>query len=456
MSSVLTFKERFIKSASWSLTGNLTGQAIRFASSLIMTRLLVPEDFGLMAIVMVLMVGFTLLSDLGTTQSLIYNKRGEEAAFRHTVWTLQVARGFVIWTVSVLVSAVIIMLSRWGWFPHDSTYNDPRLPLVIVVFSSQMIVLGFCSSKQWIQQRHLMLKRIMLIRFYSQVISLAVMVAWGYFSRDIWALVAGGLVSAVVQVVMSHTYLPGEPDRFGWDKAVFKDLLHFGRWVMLSSIIGFLASGGDRLLLGALENAKSLGIYSIAFLLLTPIQGMFITTIGSVVFPALSEIHRNSPERVSEIYARFQRFADLGLVGAAGILFMGSPALVSLMYDHRYQEAGVMLQTLGLSLIGMRTQVLEQLFIAKGESRLNTAASFFRLLGLAVLVPVAHWLGGLNWAVSAIVAATFSAWPLAYWYRHKHRMSWRQADAWAIPAFLGGLAGGWLITQAVRWLDLLR
>lgn len=455
MSPKPSFKERFVKSASWSLGGNLAGQLIRFTSSLIMTRLLVPEDFGLMAIVMVLMVGFTLLSDLGTGQSLIYNKRGEEDSFRHTVWTLQVSRGFVIWGVSVVVSAVIFMLSAWGWFPKDSTYNDPRLPLVVVVFSMQMIVLGFCSSKQWIQQRHMMLKRIMLIRVYSQLISLVVMVIWAYFSRDIWALVAGGVVSAMVQVVMSHTYLPGEPDRFGWDKEVFKDLLTFGRWVMLSSIVGFLASSGDRLLLGALENAQSLGMYSIAFLLLTPIQSIFITVIGSVVFPALSEINRNSPERTGEIYTRFQRLADLCLVGAAGVLFSGGSALVSLMYDHRYQDAGQMLQVLALGLIGLRTQVLEQLFIARGESKLSTVANVLRLLGLFLLVPLAHWHGGMSWAVVAIVAATYSAWPLAYWYRHKHGIPFGAPDAWAIPAFAAGAALGWGIDQGLAWLRTL-
>lgn len=443
-----SLKERVLHSAGWSAGGNIAGQMIRFASNLIMTRLLFPEDFGLMAVVQVLMVGLTLLSDVGTSQSLVFNRRGEDPLFRHTAWTLQVIRGFGIWLTAVVAALAIHLMATHGVFAADSTYSDSRLPLLVVVFSLQMVIQGFVSSKSLLAQRHLQLKQITLMRLYSQVGSLLAMVAWGYAFNNIWALVLGGFVATGIQVILSHTYIKGDGDRFAWDKESLKELMGFGRWVFLSSTIGFLASGGDRLLLGALEDSKVLGIYAIAYLLLTPIQGIFTMMAGNIVFPALSEVHRNSPARLGEVYAKFQRLADVALFGAAGTLMVAAPSLVSMMYDNRYHDAGWMLQWLSVSLIGMRFVVLEHAYTATGQSQLNTAASALKFVGLFVAVPLCHHLGGLTHAVAAISLASLSAWPLALWYRHRHKFPFWQADQWALPALAAGLGFGWCIQQA--------
>jgi O-antigen/teichoic acid export membrane protein len=447
-----TLRERFLHSLSWALGGNLTGQLLRFGGNLVMTRLLAPDDFGLMAIVMVLITGVTLFSDLGAGQFVIHSQKGTDIRFRHTAWTLQVIRGFYIWGATALLGVGVYIAGRLGAFPEGSTYQDPRLPWVVGVFASQMAILGFISSKQWLQQRDLDMRKIMLVRVFSQLLGLVVMIAWGYFYRDVWALVVAGLISTLAQVVASHTLLPGEPDRFRWDKGALSELLGFGRWVLLSSIVGFLATNGDRMLLGGLEDAHALGIYSIAFLLLSPIQSMFTTTTGSVIFPALSEVVRESPEKLTSVYLKFQRMSDLALVSLAGILVTGGEAAVSVLYDARYIASGEMLSVLALTLVGMRTQVYEQVFMANGQSKITSMANLLRLVGLFVMVPVLHHFGGLAWAVWGVAASPFMAWPLVYILRHRAGVSAWRADAFMVPAFLGGTVLGWLASQLVNHL----
>lgn len=444
-----SLRDRIMKSAGWAAGGNIAGQLVRFASNLIMTRLLFPDDFGLMAIVQVLMVGLTLLSDMGTSQSLVFNHRGEEKAFRHTAWTLQVIRGMGIWLTSLVAAVVIYALATHGFFPAGSTYNDPRLPAVVAVFSFQMVIQGFMSSKSALAQRHLQLKQITLMRLYSQIFGLMAMMTWAYFSPTIWALVAGGLASIALQTVLSHTYIKGDGDRFAWDRSSLDELLAFGRWVFVSSTIGFLASGGDRLLLGMLTNSATLGLYAIAYLLLTPIQGIFTMMAGNIVFPALSEVHRKDPARLGSVYARFQRLADLALVGGAGALITSAPGLVRLMYDNRYLESGWMLSVLATSLIGLRFHILEQTYTATGQSKLTSMANLMRFIGLFASVPIGFHLGGLTGAVWAVAISSMSAWPLAIYHRKKHGFPSWQADKWVLPALGAGLALGWLINLLI-------
>ena len=449
MASPPSLRDRFLRSLSWALGGNLSAQLLRFVGNLVMTRLLVPADFGLMAIVMVLITGVTLFSDLGAGQFVIYSKRGTDTVFRQTAWTMQVVRGFYIWGATALLGVGVYFAGQLGAFPKDSTYNDPRLPWVVGVFAAQMAILGFMSSKQWLQQRDLAMHKIMMVRVGSQFLGLIVMFAWGYFFRDIWALVLAGLLSTLAQVVASHKLLPGEPDAFRWDKGALAELLGFGRWVLLSSIIGFLATNGDRMLLGGMEDAHSLGIYSIAFLLLSPIQGIFSSLVGSVIFPALSEVNRDNPSRLPEIYIKFQRMTDLALGSAAGVLATGGPAAVKLLYDDRYVASGQMLSVLALTLVGMRTQVYEQVFMARGHSKLTSMANLLRLIGLFVLVPLLHHLGGLPWAVWGVAASPFVAWPLVYVLRHRDGVPMLRSDAWMPPAFVGGAGLGMAFTWAL-------
>jgi O-antigen/teichoic acid export membrane protein len=453
MSQASSLKDRVLRSGGWSIGGNLFGQIIRLGGNLLMTRLLFPGDFGLMSIVQVIMVGLTLLSDVGTSQSLIYHPRGQDPKFRNTAWTMQVIRGFGIWLTSLIAAGVIILGNQHQWFPEGSTYNDPRLPLLIAVSSLQMVIQGFQSSRNALAQRQLQLKKLTLLQIWGQVGSLVVMLAWGWYFQDIWALVAGALVAMTIQTILSHTYLDGEPDSFAWDKQCVSELMGFGRWVFLSSVIGFLANGGDRLLLGGLEDAHTVGVYAIAYLLMSPVQTILWMVVGVIIFPALSEVNRDNPARLGETYAKFQRLVDLALMPLAGMLSMLGPAVVHLFYDARYQQAGHMLSLLSLSLIGSRFLVLEQMFKAKGRSDLNTLAGFLRFLALFIGVPLAHRWAGLDGALVAIVVSTAAAWPLAIWYRLREGLPSRASDKWGVPALAAGLLVGWLLSLAFsQWL----
>src|SRR3981081_815641 len=131
----ISLKKRVLSAGTWSLTGYGLSQVIRFGSNLLMTRLLVPEMFGVMAIATMVMVALAMLSDVGLKQNIIQSKRGNDPAFLNTAWIIQIFRGIVLWFFAMCAGLLVFLADHTGMIPQNSAYADPRLPYVIAVLS---------------------------------------------------------------------------------------------------------------------------------------------------------------------------------------------------------------------------------------------------------------------------------------------------------------------------------
>ena len=101
----------------------------------------------------------------------------------------------------------------------------------------------------------------------SQFAGVLVMILLAWWTRSVWSLVIGGLVSPSVQLILLKLTLPGPTNRILWERAAAVDLLHFGKWIFLSTICGFFISQGDKIVLGKYLSLELLGIYNIGFFL---------------------------------------------------------------------------------------------------------------------------------------------------------------------------------------------
>ncbi len=430
-----SLKTRLLKAGGWVLGGFVAGQVVRLVGNLVLTRLLFPEAFGLMAVVYVLMVGLALVSDLGINQGIIRNPRGEEMDYLNTAWTIQILRGLLISILTLAIAFAISVASDHGWVPADSVYSDATLPWIISAFSLTALIQGFESTKVALASRRLQLGALVKIELLSQCVALVVMlgIAWVYHS--IWALVAGGIVSALVKCIAGHILLAGLPSRLRWEPSSANEILHFGKWIFASSILGFLSINGDRLILADLVDATTLGIYSIAFLLVNMVTMIFNTMLAKAVYPALGEVVRVRPDDVFRVYNKLQMAADVFLFGSAGLLFVLGSHVVELLYDDRYHQAGPMLEILSLGLIGLRYSVVEQYCIAVGAMRFLMISNVCRLLALFVGLPVGYKLAGMDGGLIAIVASQFAAWPVAFHFKIRQRMSSWKSELVGIPVF---------------------
>lgn len=452
--SARPLKARMLKAGAWLIGGNLSSQLLRLISNLILTRLLLPEAFGLVAAVNTLYFALVMFSDLGVWQSVVKSEHGREERFLGTAWTLQLLRGLLLAVIVLALALALQSTAAAGMFAPGTVYADPRLPPMMAVFALCAVIQGMESMKLATAQRDLQVGRMARLELAAQLGAMAVTISLAWATRSVWALLLGTLVGGAIRTALSHLYLPGRHIRPCWDRTSAIEIFGFGKWIFVSSIIGFLAAHGEKLMLGASLSIASFGIFSIAGNLLSAVSGIYSTLNGRVIFPSLSQALRAADRgEVVRVYTRVQQIADLFLGVLSGGLLLSGQWLVRLLYDARYQDAGWMLQLLSLSLLAMRHQVVEQLMFARGQPAWVSANNSLRAVSLAIAIPSGFALGGEVGAVIGVVTSQFASWPLSLRFKHEQGLLNWATEKWWLPALLAGMAGGWVLDALLTaWL----
>jgi O-antigen/teichoic acid export membrane protein len=438
----LTLKQRVFTAGLWSLGSFVFSMILRFGSSMLMTRLLKPEMFGVMSIATTVMVGLAMFSDVGLRQNVVQSLRGNEPLYLNTAWTVQIIRGLLLLSIGICVSCGIYWANRWGYIPADSVYASPVLPAVIAVLSMSAVIAGFESTKFFQASRGLSLGSISRIEIIAQVSGLICMISWTFYDRSIWALVAGSLCGSSVRAILSHLLLTGVRNRWAWERDAVHEFIHFGKWIFMASIFGFLVNSGDRLLLGGLVNSTTLGVYTIASLIATSVEGILSRIMSDVSFPAFSEVVRERRTELKQVYYRF-------LVVIAGVAYFTSGALmtfgqslIDLLYDARYQQAGWMLEILSAVLLTIPFRLATQSFLALGRPGLQTNIVLARLVVLFAGTPIVSHYFGLPGAVLTIVLSHFVSLPIIIFYNLRHELFDLRKELYMVGFLVAGLVCG--------------
>jgi len=385
-----------LRAAFWTFMDYGFGQSLRVVNSLVLTRLLLPAAFGEMALVTTLIVGMTLLSDIGLAPSVIQSKRGDEPQFLNTAWTLQAGRGMAIWCFAVIFA-----------FPAARFYHDPTLKLLLPVLALTSIITGFNSTGLLTLSRHMGVRRLFVIDISTQVVALVVTIVWAYIHPTVWALVAGNLTCNIYRLVLSHSQrvVPGLRNRFCLDRESLRDIAHFGKWIILGTAFYFFASQADRLVLGRLVSMTVLGVYGIAYQISDVPRSVINALSQKVLFPFISKLVHLP---MSDFRGQFLRYRLYTL--AVGGLLLSTMAvwgnlIILKLYPARYAEASWMIPVLALGLWHtlLYTTTGPVLF-ALGKSTYNAVGNAAYAAAMLIGIPLAYHFFGLPGAVVAIAA----------------------------------------------------
>jgi O-antigen/teichoic acid export membrane protein len=443
-----SLEARATRGATWSTAGFVASQVLRLAGNAVVAAYVSEGAFGLMSLVLVLLTGLQLFSDIGIGPSIIQHERGDDPRFLDTAFTLQAARGGVLWLASCIAAV-----------PYARFYGEPLLVWMIPVAGFTAVLAGLNSTKLYTANRHLAMGRITLIELFSQVAAFAVMVPWAALRPSPWALVAGAVASSVARLVLSHVWLPGHRDRFAWDPSARTALMHFGRWIFLSTMFMFLAGQSDRLVLAKLTDIDTFGVYNIAVMLAAfPAMGLG-TLSARIMFPLFSRLHNEGGD-LPAAYRRTRWPLLLICAWATAGLLAGGPTIVRIIYDDRYLAAGWMLQIavlgsfFGVLLEGTNGSAL----LARGLARWTAAGSAAKVVGLCVLIPVGFAVAGFPGAVAGAAAAELARYVVSVYAAHDQGFRGLDQDGLLSVVVLGSGLLGYLAARAVQrlgWPELL-
>lgn len=386
-------------------------QAMRLASNLILTRLLFPEAFGLMALVSVFMVGLTMFSDVGVGPAISQSIRGDDTDFLDTAWTIQVLRGLILWLATCALA-----------WPAAQFYQAPDLLHLLPTVGLTLLISGFNPTRIDTANRHLLLGRVTLLDLISQIIGIIVMVGLAFAMRSVWALVLGAVVGAFAKLWLTHSYLPGPANRFRWEARAGHELIHFGKWIFLSTACGFLLSQGDKAILGAYLPLDQLGIYNIGYFLASFPILLGGAVIGRIMIPLYRD---HAPALSAQNFTKLQRLRfglSAGMLALLAVMaFLGIP-VIGLLYDDRYIRAGAIVVAIACvqmpMVLGM---TYDQSALAAGDSR-----NYFLLIAAKATVQTLAFLigvqmAGLHGALLGQGLALAAVHPFIIWLAVKHK-----------------------------------
>jgi O-antigen/teichoic acid export membrane protein len=420
------------------MAGFGSGQLIRLVANVVLTRLLFPEAFGLMSMMTVVLVGLTMLSDVGISQAVIRSPHGDDPRFLRTAWTMLVLRGIGLWlTASVL-----------AW-PLSRFFSEPQLLWILPVGSLVTVLQGFSSTRLFLMRRQVRSAPVVGLDLGSQVLAILITVLGARAGLGVAARVIGNLTSAAVRAAASHL-LPGtHRDGFGIDPVARRQILDFGRWIFAASALTFLANRGDVFLLGRFIGAAGLGIYNLALALAEIPDAIGQRVIAGVLYPAFCRGHREHPADMPRTYYRTRLAFDAVVHTALGGLAGLAPWLIDLLYDDRYQAAKAMLPVLALRMaLVLMAQPCESYLTSLGLSRFGFRRHLFVVATMLPAMPLGHWLGGtmgLLWASTlARISGLVALWPAA-----RERGILRLHRELLVVVFL---ALGYGLARVLRWI----
>lgn len=400
-------RSRAVRSAGVEVAGFGGAQIIRLASNLVLTRLLFPAAFGLMAMLSVVYFGLVMLSDVGITQATIQSKHGDEPQFLDTAWTIHIIRGAILWLAACAVA-----------WPAALLFKEPMLVTLIPAGAFANVIYGFQSTRVLSLRRAVRPLPIVSMELGSQVVSAALMIALAWAGAGVWSLVAGNLTAAAINASVSYL-LPGvHRERFRIDPVARKEIAHFGQWIYFSSLVSFFAGRGDQFLLGRLLGAANLGLYNIGLALAEMPEALTNRVMAGVLYPTYARLHHEGPERFRSAYYRTRLIYDALVHTVLGALITMAPPVIDLLYDDRYLGSIAMLQIVAVrTSLGLMASPCETALTAQGEPRYGFRRNLTVALASFALMPVGYLLGGVPGVIWATAAARLPAlvvlWPAA-------------------------------------------
>ena len=268
---------KMISGSFWMVGLRLARRSVGLISAIVLARILAPADYGLVAVGLLCISLFEVLTEFGVRANLVRERR-HDVALLSTAWTLEVLRGLVI---SIVVFAAAPVAAAF--------FNQPGAVPIVRAMSLIPLLRSVANIKIVYFQREMEFHKQFAYQLCGIVGGLGTAVAAAIILRNAWALVLGQLAASLISSVLSYVFFPEFP-RICFNGRALAGLYSFGKWVFVGSILSYFALEGDKYFTGRLFGVAVLGAYKLASMTTNIIVQEFGKSVTQVFFPAYSKI----------------------------------------------------------------------------------------------------------------------------------------------------------------------
>lgn len=376
-------------------------RGIGLISTVILARLLVPADFGLIAMATSI-IAFLQLATAFSFDIPLIQKQDADRSYFDSAWTLNVM-------FYVLLTVVLMLLAA----PAATFYREPRLEAVIYVLAAGFLIQGFENIGIVYFRKELDFRQDFILMLSQKVAGFLVTIPLAFLLRSYWALIAGMVLGNFLGVILSYVLHPFRP-RFS--VAAVPELFSFSKWLMLNNVVNFLRQRSPDFIIGRISGTSSLGIFTVAYEISTLPTTELVAPINRVVFPGYSKLSSNIADLRQSYLDVLSVIAIVALPAGFGIAAISTP-LVDFFLGSKWVAAGPIVGILavygGINAIHSNTA---SVFNAIGKPHLITWIGVVNILVLITSAIALALLHGPTGVAAAYLGTTILITPLVYFY----------------------------------------
>jgi O-antigen/teichoic acid export membrane protein len=377
------FIQRVLSALGWSFALRLGIQVFSWAITLVVIRLLTPQDYGLMSMAMVYLSLAMVWRELGLN-ALLIQKRDLDAVQLGRIYGAIVIAHIVL---TVVLIAAAPLLAR--------VFEDPRLTPVLQALAASLLIMPIASVPRALLQRDLNFKATTVSELWSNIASAAVTLSMALAGYGVWALVGGNLIGTIVLSLVLRWMSPMKiAPRF--DLAGLRPHFPFMRHTLWSQTLGNLLVPVGNFIVGKMLGAGPLGLFSMARELAALPVSKASSILAQVAFPAVSEI-QNDPALIRSYFLRAVRVQSALMYPAMFGLAACASELLVLVLGEQWRPATLLFALQCLATPGVMISVLlPPIALGRGRPEL-LVSSLYRSLALRiVMLPLGILLGGID------------------------------------------------------------
>jgi lipopolysaccharide exporter len=377
------------KGAAWMVGLRLVDRSIGLVSTVILARLLTPQDFGLVAMAMAFIAIVEMLQAFGFDVALIQNQQASREHFDSA------------WALNILLAAMGAALLLAGAKPVAAFYQEPRVETILYVLAIGAFVQGFENIGIVAFRKELAFDKEFRFQLAKKLVGFAVVVTLAFMYRSYWALVLGALVGRSVGVALSYAVHPFRP-RFRL--AHTRSLVRFSKWLLINNALHVARQRAAAIYVGRFFGANALGQFSMSLEISTLPTTELSAPINRAVFPGYTKLAQDDVALRAGFLKVISLIVLITLPAALGIAVVATP-VVSVLLGEKWEAAGPLIQILALyGLVSSLTSNFGYVFLARGKPRYVTLwAAATVALQIIFVVLGTHYFGLIGAATGLLV-----------------------------------------------------
>lgn len=356
---------------------------------MLLARLLAPEAFGLMAIIISVNAAFETVTQLSIKEAIIQNPKGHEKTFLNGAWWLSASRAAGLYIVAFVFAPFI-----------SDFYNNSELTILVRVGFLTVLFNGLMSAGAYVSVKNMKFDKWVTISNGGNILGILITIALAYTFKNVWALIIGNVSEAVLRVVLSYAVCPFKP-AISFDKENLLALFKFTRGMFGLPILFFIWMNADVFTIGKVLTMSDLGMYALAASAARMPFNFLGSIINQLIFPAFSKKQNDKIWMNDQVIRITSIISFIGFPLLFASIFYGREIL-EIIYGSKYAEVSIPFAILfATSLVKEMGIPISTVYISTGQPSLHRLFTAIRASVIIILIYPAVKFFGLIGAASA-------------------------------------------------------